>query len=101
MIVTGAANALLRSVAESAVTDIVLLTGTAEGAVKVVVPPLAVCDGEKEPHWRALAHVATHSTPASAVSLLTVAETWTLFPTIKVTGGVWVMATEIMGVCED
>jgi hypothetical protein len=75
VMVTVAAKALLRSVVESAVIDMVLCAGTANGAVYVVVPPLAVCAGEKEPQLGALAQVATQSTPAFATSLLTIAET--------------------------
>jgi hypothetical protein len=51
-----------------------LWAGTALGAVKVVVSPLAVCAGENEPQG-ALAHSASQSTPALAGSPLTVAET--------------------------
>lgn len=69
--------------------------------MKTVVPPLAVCDGEKEPHRGALPHVATQSTPAFAGSLLTVADTGTGLPTIKEAGGACVMATEMIGVCDE
>ena len=42
MMVTLLERALLWSVAESAVTATVVFAGTASGAVKTVVPPLAV-----------------------------------------------------------
>jgi hypothetical protein len=66
---------LLRSVVESAVTATVFFDGTLKGAVYVVVPPLAVCAGEKVPQLGALPQSATQSTPAFATSLLTVADT--------------------------
>src|ERR1700730_12240757 len=76
----------------------VVCAGTAVGAVKIVVPPLVVCAGEKEPQRGALPHVTTQSTPALAGSLLTVADTGTALPTIKLAGGAWVIDTEIISV---
>jgi hypothetical protein len=101
MMVTLAEKALLRSVVERAVTATVFFAGTERGAVKTVVAPLAVCDGEKDPQLGALLHIATQSTPALATSLDTVAETCALLPTSKEEGGAWVMATEMRGVCES
>jgi hypothetical protein len=69
------------------VTVTVLCAGTPRGAVKVVAAPLGVWEGEKEPHWGALPHIATQSTPALAVSLLTVAETGAELPTVSEEGG--------------
>jgi hypothetical protein len=100
-IVTVEARALLWSVAERAVMATVFLAGTATGAVKVVVPPLGVCAGEKVPQFGALPQVATQSTPALAISPVTVAETWVVPPTFKEVAGVWVIAIEMIGVCED
>jgi hypothetical protein len=97
-IVTLADKALLRSVDERAITVTVLCAGTARGAVKTAVAPLAVCEGENDPQFGALPQLATQSTPAPAVSLLTVAETCALLPTNKEVGGAWVIATEMMGV---
>jgi len=99
MTVRVAELALLWSVVERALTVTVFLEGTARGAVKTVVAPLAVCEGEKDPQLGALPQLATQSTPACAMSLLTVAESCAMLPTIKVEGGACVMATEMMGVC--
>jgi hypothetical protein len=85
-------------VVESAVTTVVACFGILVGAVKVVVPPLAVCAGEKEPQSGALPHVATQSTPAPAGSLLTVAETGTAPPVTIERGGACVMLTDMIGV---
>jgi len=101
MMVTEAAEALLRSVLESAVTATVLFKGTPEGAVNMVVPPLAVCAGAKDPQMGALPQVAIQSTPAIAVSLLTEAETGAEAPTVIETGGAWLIATEIIGVTDE
>lgn len=60
--------------------------------------PLAVWLGEKVPQLGALEHIATQSTPASAGSLLTVADTEMLLPTIKEDGGACVNAIEMKGV---
>jgi hypothetical protein len=68
VIVTVAATALLWSVVERAVSDTVPCAGTARGAVYVVVPPLAVCEGEKEPQLGGLPQIATQFTPALAMS---------------------------------
>jgi len=76
------------------------MAGTAKGAVNVVVPPLGVCGGEKDPHWRPPLHAATQSTPALARSLLTVAETVALPPVSNEAGGDWFMTREMMGVCD-
>ena len=81
-------------------SDTVLCAGTAKGAVYVVVPPLAVCEGEKEPQLGGLLQIATQSTPALAMSLFTEAETVVVPPTNKEAGGTCVMTTEITGVCE-
>ena len=83
---------------ETAVTATVLWAGTRAGAMKVVVAPLAVCDGENEPQAGALAHSANQSTPAFAGSSLTVAETCAVSATFKVEGGAWVRATKMRGV---
>jgi hypothetical protein len=56
--------------------------------VNTVVPPLAVCAGEKEPQLGVLPQIATQSTPAAAVSLLTLAETEAEVPTTMEAGGV-------------
>jgi len=82
------------------VSDTVFFAGTAKGAVYVVVPPLAVCEGEKEPQFGGLPQIATQSTPALAMSLVTEAERVVVPPTCKEAGGACVMATEIIGVCE-
>jgi hypothetical protein len=58
---------------EVAVMVTVPPAGGALGAVYVVVPPLAVCVGEKVPQAPALLHVTAQSTPMLAKSLLTVA----------------------------
>ena len=86
---------------ESAVTATVLFKGTPEGAVNIVVPPLVVCAGEKDPQMGALPQVAIQSTPAIAMSSLTVAETGAEAPTTMEAGGAWVMATEIIGVTDE
>lgn len=99
MMVTLLEKALLWSVAERAVTATVVFAGTASGAVKTVEPPLAVWDGEKDPQLGALPQIATQSTPASARSLTTIAETGALLPTSIEEGGAWLMATEMIGVC--
>jgi len=99
--VTELARALLWSVAESAVTDTELPLGTARGAVNIELAPLAVCEGEKEPQFGALPHTATQSTPAFARSLLTVAETGAVEPTVKEAGGAWLTDKEIRGVSEE
>ncbi len=99
MTVREAELALLWSVVERALTVTVFLEGTARGAVKTVVAPLAVCEGVKEPQLGELPQLATQSTPACAMSLLTVAESCAVLPTIKVEGGACVMATEMTGVC--
>jgi hypothetical protein len=91
---------LLWSVVESAVTATVFFDGTLKGAVYVVVPPLAVCAGEKVPQLGALPQSATQSTPAFATSLLTVADTWAEPPTTKARGGACVMVTEMIGVVD-
>ena len=59
--------------------------------------PLAVWEGEKVPQFGALPHTATQSTPALAVSLLTVAETEAEVPTVREEGGAWTRATEMIG----
>jgi hypothetical protein len=63
----------------------------------MVVSPLAVWLGVKVPHLGALAQMATQSTPASAGSLVTVAETRVLLPVIMEVGAC-VRATEMSGV---
>lgn len=98
VIVTVAANALLWSVVERAVTATVLPDGTPLGAVNVAADPLAVCAGEKDPQFGPLAHIATQSTPAFAISLFTAAETDALVLVGIVAGGACVMETEISGV---
>jgi hypothetical protein len=100
VMVTLEAALLLRSVADVAVTDTVFPDGTPIGAVNVVGAPLAVWGGVNVPQMGALPHIATQSTPAFATSLLTVAETLLVLPTVIDEGGVWVMATEIVGVTE-
>src|SRR5215471_3973545 len=62
------------------------------------VAPLVVCLGLKLPQFGALAQVATQSTPASAMSLATVAETIALLPAIMEAGGDCVRAIEMRGV---
>lgn len=99
--VTLAETALLRSVAERAMTVTVLCAGTARGAVKIAVAPLAVCGGEKDPQLGALPQLATQSTPAPAKSLPTVAETCALLFTNREEGGACVIAMEIIGVVSD
>ena len=98
VIVTVAANALLWSVVERAVTATVLPDGTPLVGVNVAADPLAVCAGEKDPQLGALAHIATQSTPAFATSLLTAAETDAVVLVGIAAGGVCVMETEIIGV---
>ena len=100
VIITVDAKALLRSVVERAVTATVLPDGTPMGAVNVVVAPLAVCEGENEPHLGALPHIATQSTPAFATSLFTRAETDAVPLVGMEAGGIWVRDTEITGVCD-
>jgi hypothetical protein len=78
----------------------VLCAGTAKGAVKIVLAPLAVCGGENDPQLGALPQLATQSTPALAISLLTVAESCAVPPTVKEAGGACVMAREIVGVVD-
>lgn len=58
---------------EEAVIVVVPPAGIVAGAVKVVLPPLAVCVGLKDPHSPAVWQVAFQSTPALAVSPVTVA----------------------------
>jgi hypothetical protein len=87
-------------VLERAVSDTVLCAGTAWGAVYVVIPPLAVCAGEKEPQLGGLPQIATQSTPALAMSFVTEAERVVVPLTCKEAGGTCVMTTEIRGVCE-
>jgi hypothetical protein len=85
--VTVSVALLLVSVEDVAVMVTVLLAGTEAGAVKVVVAPLAVCVGEKEPQAPALPQVTVQSTPAFAASLLTVATKGVLaFFTIELFG---------------
>lgn len=79
-------------------TVTVLPAGTSGGAVKVVLFPLAVCAGEKEPQLGALPQIATQSTPAFATSLRTVAETMALAPTLRDEGGDCMIVTEMIGV---
>src|SRR5215467_12932024 len=62
------------------------------------VAPLVVCFGLKLPQLGGLAQVATQSTPASAMSLATVADTMALLPAIMETGGDCVRAIEMRGV---
>jgi hypothetical protein len=102
---------LVVSVVEVAVMVTVLLAGTAVGAVKVAVTPLAVCVGVKEPQAPALAQVTVQSTPAFAASLLTVATkgalallTMVLFTTpcvmameIGAVIDIWTVATAFLG----
>jgi hypothetical protein len=88
-------------VEDKALMVTVPLGGTAKGAVNVVVPPLGVCGGEKDPQLRPPLHTATQSTPALARSLFTVAETVALPPTINEGGGTWVMTREMRGVCDS
>jgi hypothetical protein len=94
-----------RLVVDSAVTSVVPCVGTSGGAVKIVVAPLAVCAGENVPQElvkvEGRAQVATQSTPAFAGSLLTVAETGTGLPMVKEAGGACVMATVMIGVCDE
>lgn len=66
--------------------------------MKVVLFPLAVCAGEKEPQLGALPQIATQSTPAFATSLRTVADTGTLPPTLRDEGGDCIIVTEMIGV---
>lgn len=73
VIVTVSKAVLVGSVVEAAVIVTVLPEGTEAGAVYVVVMPLAVCAEEKDPHAPVLPQATVQSTPASAVSLLTVA----------------------------
>lgn len=100
-IVTENAAALLWSVAERAVTAMVLCAGTAGGAQKVVLAPLSVCAGVKCPQSVALPQVAIQSTPALAASLLTVADTCAEVLTGSVAGGSCASAMEITGVWDD
>lgn len=73
VMVTVSTAVLVGSVVEAAVIVTVLPVGTEAGAVNVVVTPLAVCAGEKVPHAPEVPQVTVQSTPALAVSLLTVA----------------------------
>ena len=97
---TETATALLWSVEERAVTATVFWAGTAGGAVKVVVAPLAVWAGEKLPQLIALLQVAIQSTPALAGSLFTEAETCADVATCSVLGGICCSAMDMRGVCE-
>ena len=68
-----------------------LPVGTAAGAVKVVVPPLAVCRGEKEPQGGggalgALEQATDQVTPPFAGSFLTTAVTGAVAPVNIVLG---------------
>ena len=69
--------------------------------MNIEAAPLAVCEGEKEPQFGALPHIATQSTPAFARSLLTVAETGAVAPTVKEAGGAWLTDKEMSGVSEE
>jgi hypothetical protein len=82
-------------------TVTVLCAGTAKGAVKTAMAPLAVWGGENVPQLGALPQLATQSTPASAISLFTVAETCELLVTNNDEGGACVIATEMSGVVSD
>ena len=99
-IVTEIADTLLWSVAERAVTEMVLWGGTAEGAQKVVAAPLSVWGAENLPQSAvALPQFAIQSTPALAGSLLTVADTCAEVLTGNMAGGSWVSAMDMTGVC--
>jgi hypothetical protein len=98
VMITVAAEALLRSVVDWALTVTVLPAGTPKGAVNVVASPLAVWAGEKVPQSWALPHVATQVTPEFATSLLTVADTEAVPPTDRVEGGACMRETETVGV---
>jgi hypothetical protein len=101
-IVTANAEDLLWSVVERAVTATVFCAGTPAGAVKVVTAPLAVCAGEKDPQPDVLLpQRAIQSTPALAGSFATVAATCACVVTGSVAGGSWVIATDMIGVCDD
>lgn len=100
VMVTVAENVLLRSVVDIAVTETVFPLGTERGAVNVLLPPLAVCAGEKDPQVGALPQRAAQFTPALAISLLTVADTVAVPPIGMEAGGVWVSETEMSGVSE-
>jgi hypothetical protein len=84
---------------DKAVTVTVLPLGRISGAVKMVVAPLAVWGGEKDPQLGALPHIATQSTPAFATSFETVADTMAVPPTSRLGGRFCcIRVMEIVGV---
>ncbi len=96
VMVTVSSAVLVGSVVEAAVIVTVLPAGTEAGAVNVVAAPLAVCAGEKVPHAPGPPQLTVQSTPASAVSLATVATRGApLFAIMEPVGTPCVIVTEI------
>ncbi len=80
-------------VVEAAVTVTLPPVGGVAGAVNVVDAPLAVCAGLNDPQLPAGAQL--QSTPALAVSFVTVAEMLAVPLAARVVGGAWVKAIEM------
>jgi hypothetical protein len=96
LIVTTAVTVFVGSAVAAAVMLTVPPVGTVRGAVNVVVAPLAVCVGLKEPQLPPL-HDTVQSTPRFCESLATVALIMACAPTCMEGGGAIVKPMEITG----